>query len=282
LGSGSNYPHAIVYVSGFLWAGCETDPGKAVQINTLNPGVIAQTITFPNDNAHKWILQMRYIPAKGKIYALFGDANNSASPTTLTQIDPVTGVYSDVITDASYSAGQGSFTFDNTYVYIISWYTNSVYRYRLSDWGFVSSVGTSLPLPHSIEYDSVSGNLFVGAATSWTGFPIIAQISAAAFTLTHLGFWELDKVFSDDIAVTGGYVWVGSETTGNIVKFLATDVSQTPIRVITGIENAGGNHNFFKRNFGIYFDGGVLWTGWEGNPGIIGRITPATNAVELF
>ena len=35
--------------------------------------LVVDTIVFPNDGAHKAVIDMVYIPAKGKIYALMGD-----------------------------------------------------------------------------------------------------------------------------------------------------------------------------------------------------------------
>ncbi len=281
LASGSDFPHSLVFAGGYIWIGSESVPGRLSRIDPANPSVVT-TFVLPNDGQHNWVIDMNYIPAKGKIYGLCVSPFDPNAVTTVIEINPSTGAFTDVIVDASFSAGQGALTFDGTYLYILSWFTNSIYRYSLSGFGFVSSVSTSLPNAHALRYDSASGNIFATSAANLTGYPMIAQVGASTFTVDHLGFWELDKIFTDDVAIANGYVWCGSEGSGNIVKFPTSNVSSGIVRVTTGIESAGGNHAFFKRNFGTYFDGGVIWTGWEGNPAIIGRVNVTTNLVELM
>jgi hypothetical protein len=271
LDSGSDQPHAMVYAGDSLWIGCESNPGRICRINPLNPAVIT-TIILPNDGRHGPVLDMCYIPSKGKLYALCTDFFDPAIISSVVEVDPVTGAYTDVIT-ATYGAGQGAIAFDSNYLYVVSWFTKTVYRYSLTGFGLVSSLLLNLlQLPHAMEYDPVSGFLFVTSAAN-SGDPMIAQINVGTFTVVNYGYLPTDRTMSDDIAFAGGYVWAGSEASGNVVKFLATNVTAPPVIINTGITG---------RNFGVYYDGGVIWTGWEGNAAIFGRISVTTNAVELF
>jgi hypothetical protein len=274
LSSGSNgndRAHALIYANNYIWVGCQTDPGHVCRINPASPSSI-DTIVFPNDGAHKGVMDMVYIPAKNKVYALMGDMFADTGYATVVEIDTTTLAYTNVILDASYNVQQGSFTFDANYMFILSRSTSDLYVYRLSDWVKVYHGPSGVTFGHCIRYDSVTNKVFTTSSGSWGGFSLIARINPATFAIEQNGFWEADKVVSDDIAFVGNYVYCAMESTGNILKFQKDNLTNVT-RINTGIVG---------RAFGCYWDGGVVWTGWEGNAGLFAKIDPATDALTIY
>ncbi len=265
-------PHALDYGAGYLWVGLESDPGRVLRIDPTSPNTYAD-ITFPIDGDHAWVLDLKYIASKNKVYALFGNAyQNINLHTTLAEIDPVTLAHTDVILDTSYNVEQGSFTNDSTYIYIVSRLTSYIYRYNLSNFAFVDKLYLPIPWPHCCRYDSETGNIFVTSSSQYNGYVAILSITASTFTINQQSVIDHDRIFTDDLAFTPGFVWVGSEATGTILR-----ISKTNLSSVTTAYLGNGNPNYC-----VYYDGESIWTAWGGTPGVAGKMNPATLAMTLY
>lgn len=266
-----DFPHALVYAAGYLWIGNQSNTGSLIRVDPSSP-TTWNNVTFPNDGQHGWVSDVLYIASKNKIYALMGTPNNPVGYTRVAEVDPATLAYSDVISTSTYNVEQGSFTCDGTYLYIASRMSNAVYKYRISDWVLVDTLLTGMNLAHCCRYDSLSGNIYVTSSDPANGTLSILSIAASTFTINQSRVINSDRILTDDLAITDNYIWVGSEATGKIIRILKTNFNTRTV-ISTGIT---------ARNFGVFYDGTEIFTGWEGDPGIFARINPTTLAVQTF
>jgi hypothetical protein len=264
--------HGLIYAQGYLWIGCETEPGTLIRMDPANPSAFS-TVTFPSDNKHFWILDVIYIPSKGKIYALFGKFGTDAfHETTVAEIDPVTLAWTDVIEDTAYNAEQGSITADATHLYLVSHSTGFIYRYNLSDWSAAGSLNLDLGAPHCCRYDSVTNKIYVtSAGVSSPDLNLVVRVDPVTFTVEQGAGWAID-VFTDDLAMDAEYLWCGSESSGNVTRIKKSDLSHTlvPLPVGTSV-------------YSVYNDGKWIWVAFKGGPpGQFVRIDPSDLSYILF
>jgi hypothetical protein len=287
--SGANKPHATIDEGGMLWVGTESSPATLTRIDPANP-TAAQTLTFPSDGQHNWIIDILYVPAKGKIYALFVNSL-SGDRTVVSEIDPSTfpspSCAVDVINDSStgHACAQGSFCVDSTYMYISTgiFSANAVLlKYNLANWIFIAPLTLSfnpgsgtkyLQIGHNCRYDGT--NIFVSSANSdLTTYLAFVRVDPGSFTVVDGASLTVgaDTTLTDDSAFTAAYVWYGSETTGNIVRVLKTNLSsQTRILTVVG-----------PPNWGVWNDGTFLWSIYGTTPGTAVRVDPNTLALATF
>ena len=289
---GADKPHGTLDSAGMLWVGMESSPATLTRIDPANPGT-AQTLVFPADGQHNWIIDLLFIPAKGKVYALFVNSL-SGDRTVVSEIDPTLfpspSSANDVINDSSsgHACAQGSFCVDSTYMYISTaiFSANAVLlKYALANWIFVGSPltlsfdhgsGTQyLQIGHNCRYDGTS--IFISSANSnLTSYLAVVRVDPVSFTVvdgsTLIVGSGADTTLTDDSAFTDDYAWYGSETTGNIVRFLKSDLSsQTQILTAIG-----------PPNYGVYNDGTYLWSVYGTSPGTAIRVDPNTLALATF
>ena len=270
-GTNLDYPHSLTSGAGYLWVGNESNYGTVVRVDPNSPTDF-NAVFFPQDGKHEWVSDTLYIASKNKVYCLMGKPNSSGGYVTVTEVDPVTLAFTDVIYSPAYNVEQGSFACDGTYLYIASRMIPNVYKYRISDWALVATLTTNVPLQHCCRIDDSNTKMYVTSSDITPGTLAIVEITLASFTVTQQTIFYTDRVLTDDMAISSDYLWVGSEQSGNIVR-----VSRTNLNSATVI-NMGMN----ARNFGVYYDGESIWTGWEGSPGIAARMNPTTLAIEYL
>jgi PKD repeat protein len=275
LQTAGSMPHALIYAAGYLWIGCETEPGSLIRMDPGSPGTFS-TITFPADSKHFWLMDLIYIAAKGKVYAVFGKfGTDFYHEATVAEIDPVTLAWTDVIEDFSYNPEQGSLTADATYLYVVSRTTGFLHRYLLSTWAAAGSLDLNLAcnLPHCVRYDSVTGKIYCTGTSGLLPFPNLAcRIDPVAFTVEQAAGYPGESVFTDDFAMDATYLWCGSETTGNVVRIKKSDLSGTEIPLPVG-----------RSVYSVYNDGSSIWVAFKGGPpGMLAQIDPATLLYTMY
>ncbi len=264
-----DFPHALISAAGYLWIGNQSNTGSLIRVDPNDPTHWAH-LTFAADIWHGWVSDVIYIDSKAKIYCLMGTPNTTIGNTTISEVDPITLAYTDVIQTNTYNVEQGSMACDGTYLYVAARQKMSVYKYRISDWTLVDTLVTNMSLAHCCRIDG--GKMYVSGSDKTKGLLNLIEITLSSFTITQSIVIQNNRIFTDDIAITPDHIFVGSEDTGNIVRISRTNFhTQTVIN--TGITT---------RNFGVYYDGTGLWTGWEGNPGIFGKIDVGTLALSTY
>ena len=287
--AGANQPHATIDEGGMLWVGTESSPATLTRIDPANP-TAAQTLTFPADGQHNWIIDVLYIPAKGKLYALFVNSLYG-DRTVVSEINPSTfpspSCAVDVINDSAtgHACAQGSFCVDSTYMYISTgnYSVNAVLlKYNLANWIFITSLTLSfdpgsgtqyLQIAHNCRYDGT--NIFVSSANGdLTTYLAFVRVDPGYFTVVDGASLTVgaDRTLTDDSAFTTSYIWYGSEITGNIVRVLKTNLS-SQTRILTGVGYP---------NWGVWNDGTFLWSVYDTTPGTAVRVDPNTLALSTF
>jgi len=201
-----------------------------------------------------------------------GTPNIVSGWTTVSEVDPTTLAFTDVIQTGVWNVEQGSFDCDGTYMYIVSRMTADIHKYRISDWTHIASISSNEQLPHSLRYDSATNKLYVTSSDVTSATVSIVSVNVGTFAIDQMAVIPTDRVISDDIAITPTDIWVGSEQTGKIIKINKANFGIRTV-INTGIS---------RRNFGVFFDGFEIWTGWEGSPGVMGRINPTTNVLQTY
>lgn len=266
-----DFPHAMVYAAGYLWIGNQSNTGSFIRVDPNNPTAWSG-VAFPNDGQHGWCSDVLYIASKDRIYCLMGTPNNPVGYTRVAEVNPTTLAYTDVISTSTYNVEQGSFTCDGTYLYIASRMSNAIYKYRISDWTLVDTLLTGMSLAHCCRYDSLSGKIFVTSSDPANGTLSILSIPVSSFTIDQSKTINSDRILTDDLAITTNHIWVGSEATGKIIRIEKANFNNRTVI----------NPGIAARNFGVFYDGTEIFTGWEGNPGIFARINPTTLAVQTY
>lgn len=265
-----DFPHALTSGAGYLWIGNESSTGSFIRIDPTNRTAWVGA-AFANDGKHGWCSDALYVASKDKVYFLMGTPNVPTGWTTVSEVDPVTLVSTDVIQTSTYNVEQGSFACDGTYLYIAPRMDPSnVYKYRISDWAYIGLCYTAVPYQHCCRIDGTK--MYVTSSYQLNGYRSVVEIDLGSFTVTQNAVIDHDRVLTDDMAITANYLWLGSENTGNILRVSRSNLNDVTV-ISTGIS---------ARNFGLYYDGESIWTGWEGSPGIIGKLNPNTLALQTF
>ena len=281
LPTGANLPHATLFAAGYLWVGTITNPGTLTRIDPEDSNT-SVTITFPPDGQHSWIIDALYIPSKGKVYCLFVNGL-SGDRTVVAEVDPTTMATTDVINDSASGHGcaDGSFCTDGSFLYIstavVPEAPASLLVYDISSWSFVTSIalshgGKDLWFGHNCRYDGT--NIFVSSGnTDLSSHLAFIKVSTSLTILDGASLTAgADTVITDDSAFTTNYVWYGSETTGNVIRVLKSNLSsQTVIHTLVGASC-----------WGVYYDGTFIWSVYETSPGTAVRIDPVTLYLTTF
>lgn len=280
LATGENLPHAMVFAEGYIFVGLQTSPGKLIRIDPTDPENY-DVVTFANDGAHNQVMDLLYIPAKAKIYALF-----SAGRVSVTEIDPTTLATTDVINDNTYpsSVGGGSFCFDSTYLYVLLFNTTpaAVIRYALSDFSRVSYIWVAdeanegagyanYRFGHALRYDGTdiyaTGTVVISPFPSW-----LRKIDPSTFTITQRANTANPVSITDDFCFTTDHIWLGTEQTGAVavIRVAKSDISAQTLVPVSG------------KCYGTFFDGTYVLACLVGTPGKLARIDPGTLAVREY
>src|SRR5260370_639206 len=113
--------------------GLESIPGILIRMDPSNPSAY-QRIVFPNTGEYQWLMDLAYIPAKGKLYAVFGHpfflfTGPYIVVAKVVEVDPSTLAWRDVVSDTSYNPEQTSLTADTNWIYRLQRLNNPIPRY---------------------------------------------------------------------------------------------------------------------------------------------------------
>jgi hypothetical protein len=260
-GAGENTPHAIVYLNGYIYVGLQILQSKILKINESDLSSYS-VLTFPNDGDHDTLMEMVYSSSKDKLYCLFGE-----SKVFVSEVNPNTLAYSDVIDDATYNVAQGSMATDESYLYVVTQGENKIVKYDMSDWSEANNATFTNSSWHAIDYDGT--NLY---ATNTESPAKIAKIVPATLAITEQSLGTDNNIATDDLCFTNDYVWVGFES-GNkdVLKVAKSDLTSTRIEIMRG-----------SACYGTYYDGTWVWAVYSGTPGYIVRIDPVTNIAYSY
>jgi hypothetical protein len=267
-GPGENSPHALLYANGYLWVGLLTSPGKLIRINPSNLSD-QTTITFPSGGTHNSLQDLLYIASTNRIYCCFSTGLNSI---VISEVNPTDLTTQTVIQRTDAFNGQiQSITSDDTHLYCASNASNSVHRFLLSDWSFVSKIASGVSSLHAIRHNS--SKLYCSSTSSPAQ---ISRVDTGTFTVDDNQ--ALDSGFNvstDDMALTADHFWLGLEGgtgQGYVVRVAKTDLtSRSNIAVIPG-----------SACFGVYSISGYVFSVHAGTPGRIARIDPTDLSVTQF
>ncbi|MCL5410438.1 MAG: hypothetical protein M1324_01135 [Patescibacteria group bacterium] len=268
LASGENLLHSSLVVNNMLFAGTRTSPAKIMKWSNLSDLTSYSVNTFANDNKHNKAESMTYDSLHNKVYIAF--SWEYTAKVAVTQFDPDTFTFTDVIYDATENpGGSPAITNDGTYLYIVTYNSPAkILKYQISDFTKVGSVSiTGRNTGHSIIYDGV--NLYATGVTSpgW-----VAKISPNDLSYSTATFQVSDDYPTDDLTNVGDYIYAGLEaTTGIIVRVKKSDLSLT--RIATGQTTS---------NYGVYYDSQYVWGAYNSAPGNLIRIDPDTLFVNTF
>jgi hypothetical protein len=272
---GQDLPHSLIWAVGYLWIGTETIPGKLIRMDPDNPGAY-QTITFPNDGTHQWLMDIVYIPAKGKIYCLFGHPfDDSAKAITVVEVDPTTLAWTDVIHDlGGYNPEQGSMCFDENHIYIACRLSDVLLRFQLSDWLYNGVIPMDMGQgPHCCRYDFQTNRIFVTSTQTFGN--TIAKVDPVTWTVEQYGAGlEGHLLFTDDLAIGPDYIYLGSELSGYVTRVSKFDLNDCTLIPIP--------HTGTRANYCVYYDNTWVWTSLQGSPGLLARINPLTLEVQTY
>jgi hypothetical protein len=269
LATGEDTIHGLIWAENKLWIGTQTIPAKVIRIDPSDPENY-DVLTFANDGHHKSSFDLIYIASKGKIYVTFLNTG-AGNPMVISEVDPDTLEYTDVISTTSYNQSQ-SLASDGTYLYVgcydVSTTNGKLTRWLLSDWSAQGSVdiGFSDAL-HTVRYDGT--NIFFTV----TGYSKIFRVDLTSFTISQsANFQGGDTTPTDDLAFTTDYVWCGCENDGVISRIKKSDLTFT--RIVTSISRA---------TYAVYYANGYIWVAYAlGTPGEIVRIDPNDLTLKYY
>lgn len=184
-----------------------------------------------------------FSPRNNKVYALIIGTNTDMK---IAEINPNTRAFSYVATNilAAGSAILPAIEINDRdgYIYTVARSTNSyskVFRNKMSDWSVTTLYLTNLPQAHALLFDGT--DLFA----SFGSVPgAIAKVNTNMLSYTSATATAGTNGFTDDMAESGGYIWLGVDTaSGAIFKVNKTDLSFT--RVFAGISGSIGCYGIF-------------------------------------
>ena len=214
---GENWPHAMIYLNGYIYVGLMTSPGKLLKIDADDLSSYS-VCTFTDDGNHDQIIDAIYSVSKGKIYCLFAEYLR----TVIVEVDPDTLEYTTVVDSSSYGCGQGSLTTDESYLYVGLFYDTDVIKIDMSDWS-IDDIEDVIDEIHAIDYDGT--NVY---GTTNAGNVLQINPSDLEFTSNALGAGA--TIAPDEFAMTATHLYIGVETlTGKIYKVAKSDLSSVAI-----------------------------------------------------
>lgn len=269
LDTGENLINQVYEALGSLWLPLETIPGKLVCFNPADQ--TWTTLTFPNsgDHLNAPCTCVTYIPAKGKIYV----GSRTSSTLLISEVDPVTKDYTDVVSDALTDSSNG-FVFDDTYIYVAMRddIEPGVARYKLSDWSFDGCLHIQPASAFWAAAITKDASNIYAASLRVSGPGVVVRIGISAFTIDDSFTFSGTEVSGRGMAVTATSLWVPL-TSGRIAKFDKTNLAAGPTYIDTGIKSAAT---------AAEFDGTWVWVTYYSAPGLIVRIDPTDNSWVAF
>ena len=269
LADGMSRPHALIFAYGYAWVGdIGSAPGVLSRFDPANPSGYS-SIVFPVGTHHDYVIDVIDIPSRNRIYVLFMNSYYASSGrVVVTEVNPTTLAWRDVINSAAYPVGSGSFCSDETSLYIsTSTYTadpaplqSVLLRYTIpgdysSSWTLAEALplsygGLELLLGHNCRYDGTA--VYVSSVNSdLTTYLAVARVNVSSTMFVEDGsplvLLSSDYAFTDDSAFSpdGTEVWYGSETTGNVITFNKANLGAQS-KISTGFGTAC---------WGVYNDG---------------------------
>lgn len=291
LASGENLIHGLIFVSciaeggyhtNYLFASTRTSPGKLIR---FNPDDLTSysVLTFANDGNHDLADDLVYVPSKNKVYVILTRSSDAAR-IVIEEVNPNTMAATEVVNMNLGSGIGSSITSDGGFLYVTGFGTNSpnlspVYKFSLASFALTASAylfdsSSSLySSAHTIRFDGT--NLFVTGNFD-PGF--IARVSTNDLSAVKYSFTNTFPYVTDDMAIVGDYIYLGSEDSGYEFIFRVkkdfTATTALTAQIYTGSNNI---------SYGTFFDGRYVWECPPGgNPGKIKRIDPNTLEVCTF
>lgn len=248
--------HGSCFASGYIFGTTISPSGEIYRVDPNNFTNYISTILSVGV-----IADITYCSTNNKLYAIAGNGN-------VLQIDPATMSISTVITPSpSWPTNAHTITNDGTYLYVIyNGYaqlaggpTYSFNKYLISDFSFVNGIAftlaTSIGQGHSSQYNDG----YVYFTTQQSPAKLIkVKTNDLSYSYITLSF----NTATDDFALLGDYIYIGSESSNNISRINKNTFNIDLINV--------GNPSY-----GVVCANNFIWN-CNNNEKSITRINPST------